>query len=130
MKCIDCGDELAGEGFGVNQETIITNSNTTNNNNNTNTNTTNNNNNINTEASSPSPSDVTKKQKQEALEERFQRRTCSSTNKSTISDLSAQIIASNQKTSSLRLLPSIFLCQQHLVNSQHAHQSIIHLNLK
>jgi inner membrane protease ATP23 len=112
MKCIDCGDKLAGAGFGVIQETITT----------TTTNTATTNNTTATNKIATSAPETTKKQKQEALE-RYQR-TCS--NKSTMEDLTAQITASNNQTSTLRLLPSIFLCQQHLVNAQHAHQSMIH----
>ena len=41
-------------------------------------------------------------------------------------DLQDQITAQNEGRAKLRLLPEIFLCQQHLVNEEHAHQSMVH----
>ena len=44
----------------------------------------------------------------------------------TFKDLQDQIKAQNEGKAKLRLLPEIFLCQQHLVNEEHAHQSMVH----
>ena len=41
-------------------------------------------------------------------------------------DLKAQLKAQKEGKVQLRLLPEIFLCQQHLRNETHAHQSLAH----
>jgi hypothetical protein len=47
-------------------------------------------------------------------------------NTATLQDLQDQIKAQNEGKAKLRLLPEIFLCQNHLVNEEHAHQSMVH----
>ena len=105
ISCIDCGDKKAGAGFGVIEETILAPSRPSNSNNN------NNNNN-----------DDHSKYQAEANERR--QRQCDQ--KATMQDLQQQIIAGNTNKAKLRLLPEIFLCQQHIVNADHAHQSMVH----
>ena len=109
ISCIDCGDKMAGAGFGVVEETEIV-----------------------SVVLPPSTltaiqpyddnNDINKAYKKEQRE-RFQRQ-CD--NKTTLQDLQNQIQAQNQGKAKLRLLPEIFLCQQHLVNEEHAHQSMVH----
>ena len=98
ISCIDCGDKKAGAGFGVVEETIVPPS---------------------TSIEDASSSSEYKKQADE-------RRNRACDNKATLKDLQDQIKAQNEGKVKLRLLPEIFLCQQHLVNEEHAHQSIVH----
>lgn len=96
ISCIDCGDKKAGAGFGVVEETIIPPS-----------------------TSLKNASDNYSRQAKDRLQ-----RQCD--NKATLQDLQNQIKAQNEGKAKLRLLPEIFLCQQHLVNEDHAHQSMVH----
>ena len=43
-----------------------------------------------------------------------------------LKDVQAQLNAAKAGTSSLKLKPEIFLCQQHLRNETHAHESMVH----
>lgn len=99
MKCIDCGDKKAGAGFGVVEETVLPPS-----------------------TSVDKDSISMEKFKREAKDRK--KRQCQ--NEATLQDLQKQINAQNEGKVNLRLLPEIFLCQQHLVNEDHAHQSIVH----
>jgi len=106
IKCIDCGDKRAGGGFGVVEETII----------------------------SPGAEDTDSHRielEKQVQESKMKRRSSSGNDGrgcggATMQDLQQQILAQNQGKVTLRLLPEIFLCQQHLVNEQHAHESMVH----
>lgn len=103
MKCIDCGDKLAGAGFGVVEETVVIPPSTL-------------------QTESPFEEESSSSFRRAAKERK--RRQCD--NQATLKDLQEQIRASQEGKVKLRLLPEIFLCQQHLVNEEHAHQSIVH----
>lgn len=99
IKCIDCGDKQAGGGFGVVEETILP-------------------------LSSNLKDDIRNHETFMKEAEKRQKRKCD--NKNTLQDLQNQVVAQNEGKATLRLLPEIFLCQQHLVNEDHARQSMVH----
>lgn len=113
IKCVDCGDKRAGGGFGVVEETIL----------------------------SPAPNmsvvrdgalpnkdsmDSRIEFEKQVQERKLRRCNGGDGGVTTMQDLQQQILAQNQGKTKLRLLPEIFLCQQHLVNEQHAHESMVH----
>jgi len=101
INCKNCGDKLAGGGFGIVEEVAL--------------------------VSQPDALiSSTKNEKEDAHETR--RRFGDETNKcnQNFQNLKDKIDAQNRGLTKLRLLPEIFLCQEHLVNEQHAHQSIVH----
>lgn len=102
IKCIDCGDKQAGGGFGVVEEVFYSKSTT----------------------SSNLLDD--RKNYEEYTNEAKNRRQRQCSNTQTLKDLQEQIKAQNDGKASLRLLPEIFLCQQNLVNEDHARQSMVH----
>jgi inner membrane protease ATP23 len=99
IKCIDCGDKQAGGGFGVVEETVLPIS---------------------------SNLDDNIKSHEEYKHEAKNRRQKQCSNTQTLKDLQEQLKAQNEGRASLRLLPEIFLCQQNLVNDDHASQSMVH----
>lgn len=102
MKCIDCGDRLAGGGFGVVEETVIVPPDTNNNNNNNN----------------KLQQDIKDRQKQ--MEQKL---ACQKTYQE---NLKEQIENQKEGKTKLRLLPDIFLCQQHIRSEEHAFKSLAH----
>jgi len=134
IRCIDCGNKRAGGGFGVVEETTTAN-------------------NVPLRTINPPITMISKTKEKEAndhskyLEEakirrekrerRFRTlarnddRDCNNGGdgegmETNLKDLQDQITAQNEGRAKLRLLPEIFLCQQHLVNEEHAHQSMVH----
>lgn len=99
IKCIDCGDKQAGGGFGVVEETVL-----------------------------PISSNLhdDNKNHKKYIDEAKNRRQRQCENTQTLKDLQEQLKAQNEGRASLRLLPEIFLCQQNLVNEDHARQSMVH----
>lgn len=98
ISCIDC-PVRAGGGFGVVEESIL-----------------------------PQKSHESKgyqKYKEEAEERKNRVEKCGK-GLTNFKELKDQIDAQDAGNAKLRLLPDIFLCQQHLVNQEHAHQSIVH----
>jgi inner membrane protease ATP23 len=87
IQCMDCGDKMAGGGFGMVQETILDSNN------------------------------VEDSAQQRAVLPQCQR---------SVQDLKDQLHSEQAGKSKLKLLPEIFLCQQHLRNETHAHQSMTH----
>lgn len=85
IKCVDCGDRMAGGGFGMVEEISIESDN-------------------------------------DAVKRRAATPQCQRTTK----DLQDQLQAQKEGKAKLKLLPEIFLCQQHLKNETHAHQSMVH----
>ena len=93
IRCMDCGDDvLAGGGFGVVEETIIT-------------------------TTSASTKQLKKEVEARAAKEQCQR---------SRDDLKAALQAEKDGKVKLRLLPEIFLCQQHLRDEHHAQEAIVH----
>ena len=84
IKCLDCGDTMAGGGFGVVEQTIVL-----------------------------QPGDT----------EDAQRRMSLASQQSCRRDI-FDVQTSSKDT--LRLIPEIYLCQQHLRDEAHAHESMIH----
>lgn len=84
IRCMDCGDRMAGGGFGMIEEISV------------------------------SPS------------KEAQRRAATPQCRQTVKDLQDQLDAQKEGKAQLKLLPEIFLCQQHLRNETHAHQSMVH----
>jgi len=107
INCIDCGNKKAGAGFGMIEETILSSSASS-----SSTNDDNNDNNTNI---------MTREEEKE-----FNHRQTKPKCQQTLSDLQNQIKAQNANKIKLRLLPEIFLCQQHLVNQEHSNQSLVH----
>jgi hypothetical protein len=101
IKCIDCGDKPAGGGFGVVEEVFYSKS----------------------TASSNLLDD--RKNHDEYTNEAKNRRKRQCSNTQTLKDLQEQLKAQNEGRASLRLLPEIFLCQQNLVNEDHARQRYV-----
>ena len=101
IRCMDCGDKMAGGGFGVVEETVLPPS---------------------TFVSSNDGADSNADKDARERQKRAEKPQCDRT----LKDLQDQIDAQNRGKVTLRLLPEIFLCQQHLVNEQHAHQSMVH----
>lgn len=98
INCIDCGTKYASGGFGVVEEetTVATNM-------------------LPSASNSSDQNEITTKKRHE----------CSDT--FILESLPKQIEKEKQnKNIKLRLLPEIFLCQQHLVGEEHAHQSLVH----
>lgn len=122
IKCIDCGDKRAGGGFGVVEEIILSPPAVSN----RGVDGTNKNNNINTGSKEEDIDSRIEFEKQ--VQDRKMRRQCGNGGQggATMRDLQQQILAQNQGKTKLRLLPEIFLCQPHLVNEQHAHESMVH----
>jgi inner membrane protease ATP23 len=86
IKCMDCGDKMAGGGFGVVEETVV---------------------------ESATLTEVAERAKVEQCHR-------------TEEDLKKQLDAASQGKVKLRLLPEVFLCQQHLRNETHAHEAMVH----
>lgn len=84
IKCLDCGDTMAGGGFGIVEQTI-----------------------------SLQPGDV----------EDAQRRVSLTSQQNCRRDIFDAQMSSKD---TLRLIPEIYLCQQHLRDETHAHESMIH----
>mmetsp|Transcript_26547 Transcript_26547/g.40705 ORF Transcript_26547/g.40705 Transcript_26547/m.40705 type:complete len:250 (-) Transcript_26547:49-798(-) len=92
IKCVDCGDRMAGGGFGMVEEISIEN------------------------GAVAEHEDAAAKRRRDATPQ------CQRSTK----DLQDQLQAQKDGKAQLKLLPEIFLCQQHLRNETHANQSMVH----
>jgi inner membrane protease ATP23 len=99
IKCMDCGDKMAGGGFGVVEETVID-----------------------AKPMSTATADVGSSALSDAVAQRAKMAQCHRTDE----DLRKQLDAADDGKVRLRLLPEIFLCQQHLRNETHAHEAMVH----
>jgi inner membrane protease ATP23 len=100
INCIDCGETKAGGGFGVVEERIL-----------------------------PPPSTLSSVEDQTKLLKKSNKKVKSKTKGCTPEDyqtLKQQMERQMEGKTKLRLLPEIFLCQQHLVNQAHTNQSLVH----
>lgn len=84
IKCMDCGNKMAGAGFGMVEEISVV-----------------------PDAASQRRADTPQCQR-------------------TAKDLQDQLQLQKEGKAELKLLPEIFLCQQHLRSETHAHQSMVH----
>ena len=85
IRCTDCGTKQAGAGFGVVEETLLTDNG-----------------------------------------EDAQRRMSLPQCQRSLQDARDQLQSESDGKSTLKLKPEIFLCQQHLRNETHAHESLVH----
>jgi hypothetical protein len=100
IRCMDCGDDIkAGGGFGLVEETIITKA-----------------------ASKDSNNAKNQQQLQIDIQKRAAKEQCQRSQ----DDIKAALQAEKDGKVKLKLLPEIFLCQQHLRDKQHATESITH----
>jgi len=104
IKCVDCGDKMAGGGFGVVEETIIEKKD---------------------EASSVAAA-AASSSSSSSLSDEVAKRSKTEQCHRTDADLKRQLDAADDGKVRLRLLPEIFLCQQHLRNETHAHEAMVH----
>eukprot|EP00567_Pseudictyota_dubia_P009545 CAMPEP_0197445066 /NCGR_PEP_ID=MMETSP1175-20131217/10379_1 /TAXON_ID=1003142 /ORGANISM="Triceratium dubium, Strain CCMP147" /LENGTH=166 /DNA_ID=CAMNT_0042975969 /DNA_START=18 /DNA_END=515 /DNA_ORIENTATION=+ len=98
---MDCGDKQAGGGFGVVEETVLT-------------------------GRGGDDSGENNGPATSRLREDVARRSEVAQCHRTDADLREQIDAQRDGKVKLRLLPEIFLCQQHLRDETHAHQAMVH----
>jgi hypothetical protein len=113
IRCVDCGDTMAGGGFGVVEETVVLshkNDNTTNTNNTANV------------AVGAAAANVDQSKLQKEVQARAAKDQC----QRSVQDLKDMMKEQTSGKTQLRLLPEIFLCQQHLRNQTHAHESMVH----
>ena len=98
IKCMDCGDKMAGGGFGVVEETVI----------------------------EAKPTKTAADDRSSALSDAVAERAKTAQCHRTDEDLRRQLDAADSGNVRLRLLPEIFLCQQHMRNETHAHEAMVH----
>ena len=103
IKCMDCGDKMAGGGFGVVEETVID-----------------------AAKSSTTAADTDGAAAASSLSDAVAQRAKTAQCHRTDEDLRKQLDAADDGKVRLRLLPEIFLCQQHLRNETHAHEAMVH----
>lgn len=101
IRCMDCGDKQAGGGFGVVEETVM-------------------------DGEGRGGIQEGRRTSSANLKEEVARRSDMAQCRRTDADLRKQLDAQKEGKVKLRLLPEIFLCQQHLRDKEHAHQSIAH----
>mmetsp|Transcript_20961 Transcript_20961/g.61013 ORF Transcript_20961/g.61013 Transcript_20961/m.61013 type:complete len:208 (-) Transcript_20961:738-1361(-) len=109
IRCMDCGDKQAGGGFGVVEETVVESE----------------------KAGDGRVKEGTGPQASNSassshVKENVARRSGVAQCLRTDEDLRKQLDAQKEGKVRLKLLPEIFLCQQHLRNEEHAHQSMAH----
>jgi Peptidase M76 family len=96
IRCVDCGSKKAGAGFGVIEETTTTTS-------------------------------ISENQRQDKHDkERMSLPKCHANLQNVKDQQLLQSQNNNDGKSILKLKPEIFLCQQHLRNESHAHESMVH----